>query len=101
MRKRRRGGKKIFKLILCWLPFVVYINVISPSSIISFAGFYLFLALSLFFSLKIFFSLGRTIHWIGIMLIYLLLRQFHIDNIINSMLLLGILVTLEIYFRKQ
>lgn len=100
MRRRQKDGKKILKALLYWIPFIGYIIVVSPSSVISFAGFYLLLSIALFTTLKSFFPLGRTLVWLGIILIYLLLRQFHIDNILNTLILAGIFITLEIYFRR-
>lgn len=100
MKRRQKNTRGIIKIILVWLIFIGYINIISPSSLISFVGFYLLLALSLFSTFRLFISLGRAIIWLAIILIYLLLRQFRLDNLINTILLFGLLFTLEIYFRR-
>lgn len=100
MQRRQRDRNKILKLLLYWFPFIGYIIIISPSSIISYLGFYFLLSISLFITFKSFFSQGRTFVWLGIILIYLLLRQFHLDNILNTIILMGIFLTFEIYFRK-
>ncbi len=87
--------------MLYWLPFVGYIIIVSPLSIISFAGFYVLFAFALFSTFKVFFPTSRTLMWTMVILIYLTLKQFHLDNIINTLILAGIFITLVIYFRRD
>ncbi|MBI3379504.1 hypothetical protein HY029_01975 [Candidatus Gottesmanbacteria bacterium] len=101
MRRRLRDRKTIFNRILFWITFIGYIAIIEPASIISFLGFYLLLALTIFFTLKSFLSIVRTLVWIIIIILYLLFRQFHLENILNTILLIGIFITFEIYFRES
>lgn len=100
MKTRQKPRRKLFWLILFWLIFVGYINLAQPSSVLSFSGFYLLLSLAIFNTLRTLLSLGKSIVWIGVILIYLILRQFHLDNILNTIILISIFVTFEIYFRK-
>ncbi|MBI5452307.1 hypothetical protein HY945_02505 [Candidatus Gottesmanbacteria bacterium] len=100
MRQRQKNKRGIIKILLVWLIFIGYINLFSPSSILSFLVFYFLLSLNLLFTFKSFFPFGRSLLWTGIIIIYLILRQLHLDNIINTILMVSILITFEIYFRK-
>lgn len=98
--RRRKKPKGIIKVIISWLIFIGYINLFPPTTSFSFLAFYFLLLLSLFATFRLFIPVARSIVWIATILIYLILRQNHLENIINTILLLGIFVTLEVYFHK-
>ncbi|MBM3283406.1 hypothetical protein FJY90_04085 [Candidatus Gottesmanbacteria bacterium] len=99
---RRKAKKKtVIKPFITWLLFFVFLNFIPPAGMLSFVIFYLLLSFSLFSTFQLFTLKARSLVWIASILIYLLLRQNHLDNPLNILLLAGILITLEIYFRTS
>jgi hypothetical protein len=101
MKKRRgRAWKKFIKPIFAWFVLIVFINIFPPENILHFMVFYLIFFLSIFTTLKLIFATFRSLSWTTIIITFLILKQAKIENIINTILLLGILLTIEIYFRK-
>lgn len=100
IRRKKLNGKKIILAVFFWIIFFTFLNLFSPENLLTFFGFYFLLCFALLATFKMFTSLLRGIIWIAIIIVCLLLRQHHLDNFINSILLLGILVTLEIYLRR-
>lgn len=100
MTRKKRGSKKIFLAIVSWFLFLGFIFIIPPAYLSALIIFYLLLFLSLAATLNIFASFTRSLLWSLLIIIYLILRQNHLDNNINTLILLGILVTLEIYLRR-
>lgn len=88
-------------ILLTVLLFLGYINLFSPTDIIYILGFYLLFALALLLIFKTFFRLERSIVWLVVILIFLLLQQLRVNNIINTVILSAILITMETYFRKN
>jgi len=100
MRKKQKNGKRLIRMIFFWILFFFYISLFPQSNLVSFFIFYIILSLSLFLTLQTFFSILRSVIWVLLLVVFLLLRQNHLNNIINTLLLLGIFITLEIYFRR-
>src|SRR3989338_8607449 len=99
--KKKKGQKKLFYILLPWLVLISYIIIFPPGNTLLFFIFYLFLFIALSNTIHQFRSLVKSILWAAIIIVFLLLRQFRIENIINLILLLSILVTFEVYFRKM
>jgi len=101
--KRRKivSRKKIFATLTFWLIFFGYINLFPPESRLSFLAFYLLLSASFLFTFLLFSSVVQSLERTIIVIIFLLLRQFQLENILNIIILIGIAITLEMYFRKN
>jgi len=99
----RRKIKKdnIVKLLFYSVLFGVYVYFIPPVYILSYLGFYVIFLFLVYSTVRIFISKTRSVFWALIIFVYLLFRQFEISNLINTLLLLGIFLTLELYFRKR
>jgi len=100
MRKTVRR-KKLFLPLISLMLFLGYMISFPPDNIYYFAVFYLFLFLSLWQILRIFYDNKKSLIYPVIIIVFLLLRQNKIDNILNLLLLLGILVSIEVYFRMN
>jgi len=99
-RKKKNILKKIIKTSIAWFFLFVFIITFPPENILFFALFYLLFFLSIYITLKIFFKTLRSFYFAILIIIFLIFRQQKMDNIINNILLIGILLSLEIYFRK-
>ena len=91
----------VISAIFFWALFSLYIYMISPDNILALLGFYILAFLGLYFTFNIFLERMRSFIWILIILFFLFLRQMHFANIVTVILLLGIFVTVELYFRKK
>jgi hypothetical protein len=91
----------LLKPLFCWFLLIIYINLSAPDGLIPFLGFYVLFSLALYISLNIFLPNSRSAVWTAFSATCLILKQFQLANILNIILLLGILVTFEIYFRKS
>lgn len=91
----------MFATLTFWLVFLGYINLFPPESRFSFLVFYLLLSTSFLFTFLLFSSVVQSLERTIIVIIFLLLRQFKLENILNIIILVGIGITLEMYFRKN
>ncbi|MCL4339085.1 hypothetical protein M1271_05340 [Patescibacteria group bacterium] len=99
-RKNRR--KLISRTAITITIFLLYVNIFPPESPFSFLGFYLLATLTLFFFFMIFLdSKSQSILWSLTIITFLILRQFHLENVLNILILASLAVTLAIYFSKS
>lgn len=95
--KIKKGS--IAKIIIWWFLLVGFINLFSPNNVWINILFYILLSITIWKSLKLANNSRRSILWTIMFIILLLLRQNRIDNILNILLIAGILISIEIYFR--
>ncbi|OIO14857.1 hypothetical protein COV53_06980 [Candidatus Gottesmanbacteria bacterium CG11_big_fil_rev_8_21_14_0_20_37_11] len=99
--RRKLRKENIIKLLFFSVLFGIYVYIIPPVYILSYLGFYVIFLFWIYSTVRIFISKTRSVFWALIIFVYLLFRQFEISNLINTLLLLGIFLTLELYFRKR
>lgn len=88
--------------ILFWLTTLYVIFFINPLEQGSLQIFFFSISLSLFFTFSLVFSNKRRIISLTLSVVFFLtLRYFGIGNIINILLILGLVITSEIYFSKK
>lgn len=96
--------KKFLLLLLAsslWLALVYMIIYLSPTAELMVIFSFLFFS-AMLVSLTIAFGFGRRIFFISLGLaVYLLLRFFDMAHLLNVLLLIAILVTIEIIAREQ
>jgi len=98
--RKKTKNRDFIRPILFWSAFIVLVINISPESILAFFAFYLLLTLALIYTLQNLFSAKRSIIWSSVFVFYLLLRQLNLANIINTIILVGILISLDIYLKS-
>ena len=87
---------------LAWIGVVVIIFVLKPEGVATLAFFFALLFVAVYLSIMLAFSHRRRALLVSSgLLSFLLLRFFNLDTIINSILLIGFLVTFEVYFWKK
>lgn len=94
-------GKEFVKPILFMFILLCYIFFVPPSSLFALIGFYTLVVFASFLLLDIFFPKKRALAYSIFLIVYLLLRQYHIANILNLLLFIALLITMEVYFRKS
>jgi len=92
----------LFITILLWLLLAVFVNSVNP---FSFGVVFLFLVLvflALFFTFAFLFtSTKRAVVYSIAAIIFLVLRYFGIGNVLNLLIIIGLIITIEIYFFKK
>lgn len=101
----RRNRKNYLKLSLTPFAYlvllIIYINIFPPENRLLIGGFYLLLGITVFQLVNIFTSKTRSMLWTGGILILLILKQLQIANFLNIALLLGVMITVELYLRIE
>lgn len=88
--------------ILLWLGVVSIIYFVEPDTFGIFTVFFFLVFLALLFTLSLLFAHTRRGALIAVGLtLFLILRYLGIGNILNFLLILGIAVTVELYFLKK
>jgi len=87
---------------LLWMATAGLVYFIDPEALLAIPGFFLLLFLSLLFTFSTIFASSKRgfLASFGITL-FLILRYFGVGNILNFLLLSGLLVTAEIYFGRR
>lgn len=103
--KQKLKRKNFFPLFIItlafWLGITSFVYFVSPESYAAILGFFVLLGVTLFLTMSILF--GNTRRGIIIsasILLFLFLRFIGVGNVINLVLILGIAVTMEIFFYK-
>jgi len=105
--KRNWQKLNISALFLCFVLTSLIIWFVDPKLLqnIGIDGMYLsmgaLLWLCMFLFLKLFFKMERALPWSTGILIFLYFRLWKMGSLINGLLLLGILVSVEIYLRQK
>ena len=99
--RKQFDRKKLIRPIFPLIGLIVFINVFPPDNLLMFGIFYVLLYVFLLFFFQIFFPGVRSFIWATIFLTYLVFRQYKFDNVVNLLLLGGIFLTFEVYFRKR
>ena len=100
--RRKNGRKSVTRAAMAFAVFLIYLNFVTPSNFLTFIAFYILAACSVFFTLKIITdSANRAGFWSLLTVTYLLLRQYRLENILNTLILAGLALTMELYFRKS
>lgn len=101
----RKTEKLYYWPIICsliWLSWVIYFCTIAPSSYVTKIVFFLILFIAILSTVYMFLKRFKTNFIISIYILSLaLLLFFHQFNLINSILLTGLFVTLTILVNKQ
>jgi hypothetical protein len=88
--------------VLAWVGVVATIFVLKPEGIATILFFFSLLFIAIYLSVVIPFSNKRRALLVASLVVSLLLvRYFHLDSIINFVLLVGIFATIEVYFISQ
>ncbi len=99
--RRLKRSKSLFKPFILIAILGGFIFFVPPENILYFAAFYILLFTAIWQILQTFFDNKKSLVYTIIIITYLLLRQNKIDNILNVILLAGLFVALEIYFRMS
>jgi hypothetical protein len=101
MRKRFLKPKNFIIPLVLWAIPVIYIIVVSPDNIFAVAFFYGLIALPVFFSLRLILARNSGLRWTLAVILFLILRQLQVGNMVNILLLLMTFTTIELYYRKK
>jgi len=101
--RRRKNFLPTFILaIFFWLVWLGVLLFFTPESLLMIAVFFLLLFLALFFTLSLLFANSRRGFLVaGGIILFLILRWQELGNILNTILLMVTILTLEIYFTKR
>lgn len=92
----------LFVALFLWLAFLFLVVFTAPSSPLLLTTFYLLLFLALFLTFSLVLANSRRGGLLAAgMTVFLLLRQTQMVNYLNLILLMGILISLELYLRKR
>jgi len=108
MIKRQKIGKIDHKTIikrsviafLSWGLFFGFVDMIPPSTEAAYIIFYILIFIVLFFTFGIFLDRRRSVLYSTVFIMFLILLQIRFMNVVTVPIVLGILVTGELYFRK-
>jgi hypothetical protein len=102
MRKRKNFFPAFLLTILSWLLLSYLVLFTAPDSLILISIFYFLVLTSFFLTFSLILANSRQGLMLSLFLIILaLLKQIKILNIINFAILLGIFISLEIYFANH
>ncbi|MCJ7739835.1 hypothetical protein MUP32_00775 [Candidatus Microgenomates bacterium] len=79
----------------------LFLNFLPPENLLSFIFFYCFVSLAFFFLFNIFTNRTKSCLSTIIIVVFLLLRQNRLDNLLNLILLGSITMTFYLYFRNR
>lgn len=102
-RKKRKNFLPTFLLtVLLWLSLFFLVSFVDPNTLGVIPLFFFLIFFAFLFSFATLLANSRRGLSISVFLtLFLILRYFGIGNILNFLLLLGLLITSEIYFLKN
>lgn len=102
MKHRRNFLPSFLLTLLLWLAWLAFVLSYTPTTNLLIAIFYCLFVLASFFTFALIFASSRRGLLISLALTaYLILRQIHQDHLLNFILVGGLLLSIELYFRKR
>ncbi|MFC1649395.1 hypothetical protein ACFL2C_01605 [Patescibacteria group bacterium] len=100
--KRRKNFFASFLLIiLLWLLLLLFVYFVDPSTLLAKLAFFSFVfAMSTFTASFVFTNMRRGVLTAVFVTVFLVLRVFGVGNIINLLLLLGLIVSADYYLKN-
>lgn len=101
VKRRRSFILSLPVILLLWSSIVAIVYFVDPDTPFVIALFFVLLLIALAFTLSfIFVNTRRGITATGVIIIFLLLRYFGVGNVLNLILLTGIAINTELYFKN-
>lgn len=102
IRKRKNFLPTLIVTLLLWILVAGLIYFVDPETTFALPGFFLLIFLGLLFAFSTVFASSRQGFLISFgFTLFLILRYFGVGNILNFLLLSGLLITVEIYFVRR
>lgn len=100
-RRRKNFLPTLIVTLLLWSLTASLVYFVDPETVLAVPGFFVLVFLSLLFTFSTMFANSRQGFLISIgITLFLILRYFGVGNILNFLLISGLLVTAEIYFKR-
>ena len=101
IRRRKNFLPTLIVTLLLWSLTFSLVYFIDPETALAVPGFFVLIFLSLLFTFSTIFASSRRGFLISFgIILFLILRYFGVGNILNFLLISGLLITAEIYFRR-
>jgi len=102
IRRRKNFLPTLIITFLLWMLTSGLVYFIDPETALALPGFFLLIFLSLLFTFSTIFASSRRGFLISFgITLFLILRYFGVGNVLNFLLISGLLVTAEIYFGRR
>ena len=100
--RRKNFLPTLIVTFLLWMATAGLIYFIDPETLLALPGFFVLIFLSFLFTFSTIFASSRRGFLISFgITLFLVLRYFGVGNILNFLLISGLLVTAEIYFGRR
>jgi len=100
--RRKNFLPTLMVTFLLWMLTAGLVYFIDPETVLAIPGFFLLIFLSLLFTFSTIFANSRRGLLVSLSLsLFLILRYFGVGNILNFLLISGLLTTAEIYFGRR